>query len=144
MQIDELPLTNANYLAVTNPDETISKVALIITERNIGALPVCDKSGKLVGIISERDIVHGFSEKGADLNELKVSDLMTSNVISCHPGDDVNEIMEVMNKHGIRHVPVLDGDKLFSIVSSRDVMSAILMETKANFQTMGLAYETVR
>tara|TARA_B100000315_G_scaffold259977_1_gene318482 strand:- start:1644 stop:2078 length:435 start_codon:yes stop_codon:yes gene_type:complete len=144
MKINDLALTSAGDLALTQPDETISKAATVMTTRNIGALPVIDQSGDLIGIISERDIVHGFSERRAALNDQKVSDLMTTDVITCHLDDEVNEIMAEMQKHNIRHVPVLDASRLFSIISSRDLMAAVLKETKAHFHTLGLAYETVR
>ena len=144
MQIDDLPLTERNDLATTQADQSVSTVAATLKANNIGAMPVCDQSGAVIGIISERDIVQGFAERGAGLGDLKVSDLMTSNVITCHLGDDVNNIMEIMNENKIRHIPVLDGDELYSIVSSRDVMTVVLNETKANFHTIGLAYETVR
>ena len=144
MKINDLPLTNASDLALTQPDETVSEAATIMTTRNIGALPVVDQSGDLVGIISERDIVHGFTENPSALNNQTVSGLMTREVITCRLDDEVNEIMEEMEKHNIRHVPVLDGARLFSIISSRDLMAAVLTETKAHFHTIGLAYETVR
>ena len=144
MKINELQIKYNTDLAITHPDETISKVAAILSELNIGALPVCDQSGDLIGIISERDIVRGFSENGDKLSDLKVSNLMTSEVITCRLEDNVNEIMEVMNKCGFRHLPVLDDDRLYSIISSRDVMAAILEEMKTNFRNMALAYETVR
>ena len=76
--------------------------------------------------------------------DMKVSDLMTADVVTCQLGDEVNEIMQVMNQRGFRHLPVLDGIRLHSIVSSRDVMAAMLEETATNFRTMGLAYEMVR
>ena len=144
MLISELPLNDHEDLAFVGPDEAVSTVATILSEGNIGALPVCNQSGGLVGILSERDIVHGLCRHGNLLGDMKVSDLMSADVVTCQLGDEVNEIMQVMNQRGFRHLPVLDGIRLHSIVSSRDVMAAMLEETATNFRTMGLAYEMVR
>lgn len=144
MQIKDLPLKSRADLAITQVDDTIPKTAAMLSSLNIGALPVCDPSGKIIGILSERDIVRGVSENAADLNNLTVADLMTAKVMTCNLDDDTEKVMEIMRKNGFRHLPVLDDDRLISIVSSRDIMAAVLGETKTNFKNMGLAYEMVR
>jgi CBS domain-containing protein len=63
---------------------------------------------ELVGIFEVRDIVRGFPSSKIDLNNLKVSDLMTSDVITCNPEDDVSEIMVIMDENHICHIPVLE------------------------------------
>jgi len=144
MQITDLNLKHDKNLVTIDPAAAVSKAAAVLDGHNIGALPVCAPSGNLVGIISERDIVRGLSEKGQDVNGLTVADLMTHDVITCKPGDDVNEIMSVMDERRIRHIPVIEGSRLSAIVSSRDVMGALLEETKTHCETLGLAYEMVR
>lgn len=144
MLISDLPLKNREDLVLTGPDETVANAASQLSEGNFGALPVCNQAGGLVGILSERDIVRGFSEHGVKLSDINVSELMTAEVVTCQLGDDVNEVMGIMNARGFRHLPVLGGDHLHSIVSSRDVMAAMLEETTSHFRTMGLAYEMVR
>ena len=144
MQIDDLSLSNDNDLIIIQPEATVSEAANVLNAHKVGALPVCNPDGELVGIISERDIVRGLSEIGFDLPELSVSDLMTDNVITCGPNDDVNEIMGVMDDNHIRHIPVLKDNRLNSIISSRDIISAVLEETKTQCKTMSLAYEMVR
>ncbi len=140
--IDDLILS-ADLLTI-NPDATAREVATVLSTNNIGALPVCDGDGNLVGIISERDIVHGFAERGADVESLIVADLMTRDVITCAPGNDIGDTLEVMNEKKIRHLPVLDGGRLTAIVSFRDVMAAVLERTRQERTTMAMAYEMVR
>ena len=144
MKIKELPLAKASDLASTRPEETVPQVARELTDRNIGALPVVDKSGNLVGIISERDIVQCFAESNGAINGKTVSDLMTTDVVTCSSEDDVSVIMEMMDDNKFRHIPVLDNGRLHSIISSRDVMTEGLRESKAHIKNLGLAYETVR
>ncbi len=144
MLIDDLALKNTGDLAVIGPDDKISKATNVLNGLNIGALPVCNSSGEIVGILSERDIVRGMSDNGSELQDLDVSDLMTTEVVTCGPTDDVGDVMAIMDDRRIRHIPVVKDDNLVSIVSSRDVMSAVLDETKTHFKNMGLAYEMVR
>jgi len=144
MQISDLTLKHNKDLVTIEPTAAISKVAAVLDGHNIGALPVCSPSGDLVGIISERDVVRGLSESGHDVHDLTVGDLMTADVITCTLGDDVNDIMGVMDERRIRHIPVVEGNRLSAIISSRDVMGALLEETKTHCETLGLAYEMVR
>ena len=144
MLIDDLALKNTGDLAVIGPDDKISKATNVLNGLNIGALPVCNSSGEIVGILSERDIVRGMSDNGSELQDLDVSDLMTTEVVTCGPTDDVGDVMAIMDDRRIRHIPVVKDDNLVSIVSYRDVMSAVLDETKTHFKNMGLAYEMVR
>lgn len=144
MRIDDLPLKYDMDLITISPDAPVLRAAEVLNGHNIGALLVCDNSGDLVGIISERDIVRGLSECAPNINDVKVSDLMTPEVVTCGPGDDVNEIMSIMDERRIRHIPVLKDNRLSAIISSRDVMSAMLEDSRSHCKTMSLAYEMVR
>jgi len=144
MKIDDLPLKNKNDLVTIRADETALNAAVVLSGHNIGALPVCDTSGALIGIISERDIVRGVSENARGLTNISVAELMTCDVITCHPDDDVNDIMSVMDERRIRHIPVMRDNRLSAIISSRDVLTAVLEETRNHCKTLGLAYEMVR
>ena len=142
MQIDELVLNSD--LLTTNIDEPVLALSKILADNNIGALPVCDADGGLVGIISERDIVRGVAKYAGAVEKLTVADLMTGDVISCAPGDDVTDILAVMGEKKIRHLPVIDAGRLTAIVSFRDVMAAVLERTRQERTTMAMAYEMVR
>jgi CBS domain-containing protein len=142
MQIDELVLNSD--LLTTNIDEPVLALSKILADNNIGALPVCDADGGLVGIISERDIVRGVAKHAGAVEKLTVADLMTGDVISCAPGDDVNDTLAVMGEKKIRHLPVIDAGRLTAIVSFRDVMAAVLERTRQERTTMAMAYEMVR
>ena len=144
MQIEFLPLTDKTDLVTIRPDATVSNAVALLNLHNIGALPVCDSSGGLIGIISERDIVRGLSKGNVDLTLLRVEDLMTTNVITCSSDDDVDDVMEIMAESRIRHMPVLTAGSLCTIISSRDVLAAALEVSKNHVRTLGLAYEMVR
>jgi CBS domain-containing protein len=89
------------------PDQTIAAVARVLTVNRIGAAPVINAEGRLVGIISERDIVRGLSENGATTLTLPAERLMTREVRTCSTEDLLDEIMSVMTNQRVRHLPVV-------------------------------------
>jgi CBS domain-containing protein len=96
-------------------------VVAALAEHNIGALLVVD-DGELKGVISERDIVRRLASSGEAILDQPVSELMTSDVVTCTISDSVDSIAETMTAKRIRHMPVMDGGRLVGIVSIGDVV----------------------
>ena len=144
MKIKELSLKNNFELVTIHADARVSNAVALMNQHNIGALPVCNSSGELIGIISERDVVRCLSESRLGVDGLTVEKLMTSDVQTCSPDDDINEIIVAMEERQIRHIPVLTAGRLCTIVSSRDILAAALTESKSNLSNMVLAYEMGR
>jgi len=130
MRIRDILADNKGTLVTSRPEDTVEAAAVLLSAKNIGALPVRDQNGKLVGVISERDIVRGFAQQGGRFQKLKVEDLMTRKVITCSPDDDVKDAMRLMRDRHIRHLPVVEGGELCGIISSRDVMESRLQQAK--------------
>ena len=119
MKVIEVLQFNKQVLASCAPDEPILTISERLSALNIGAMPVCGAGGGgLIGIISERDIVRGFARMGARLIERHVRDLMTREVVTCGPDDSMAEAESRMNKHRIRHLPVVDSGKLVGMCRS--------------------------
>jgi CBS domain-containing protein len=112
------------------PGQTIASVAKVLTSNRIGAVPVIDEKDRLVGIISERDIVRSLSENGALTLTLPVERLMTHEVATCSPGDQLDDLMGVMTNRRIRHLPVVENGALQGIVSIGDVVKQRLDEVQ--------------
>jgi len=134
MNIQELLNSNEYELIICRPEDTVVTVAALLETHNIGALPVCDRDRKLVGMISERDIVRSVSRDAAKINDLLVKDIMTHKVLTCTLEHRVSDAMTIMNKAHIRHLPVMKDDELLGIISSRDTISCALnaMELERN------------
>jgi CBS domain-containing protein len=122
MRVSDVLRSNRQTLATCIPEESIVTMCTRLSTLNIGAFPVCDSKGALVGIISERDVVHAFAKEGARLAERRVRDLMSRDVVTCQQDEPMLEAEKLMHKHRIRHLPVMDGDKLVGMLSIRDVM----------------------
>ena len=90
---------------------------------NVGVMPVLDEKDKsVIGIISERDIARNIYRDGFSA-DLSVGKLMSSNIISCNLNTSVTELMEMISKHKIRHIPIIEEKKLLGIVSIGDVLN---------------------
>lgn len=130
MKISDVLKSNRQILATCVAEESIPTVSERLSQFNIGALPVCGANKQLVGVLSERDIVRGFAKDGAKLSERRVRDLMTRNVITCAPDDNMQAAEDLMNKHRVRHLPVVEGSTLIGMLSIRDVIVWRLEESR--------------
>src|SRR6478609_5725600 len=108
MRVADVLTSNRQSLATCIPEESIISICTRLSALNIGAFPVCDAQGVLVGIISERDVVRAFAKDGARLADLHVRDLMTREVATCAQETTMVEAENLMNKHRVRHLPVMD------------------------------------
>jgi CBS domain-containing protein len=115
----------------TRPDATIAEVAKLLKARRIGAVVVTDDDGDLCGIISERDLARGLADHGADLLQMRVRDLMTTEVSTCAPDDGIDRLMQQMTEGRFRHLPVMQDGKMIGIISIGDVVKHRLQELEA-------------
>lgn len=104
------------------PTIRVETAAALLKENRIGAFPVVDPVGKLVGIISERDIITAIATRGADGLLLKVEEVMTRNVITVTIQDTIKDVMSTMTTRRIRHLPVLEEGRLKAVISIGDVI----------------------
>jgi CBS domain-containing protein len=121
MIIQELLETKDSDVVTVRPSATLADTAEALATHNIGALVVTDDAGHMMGIVSERDLTKAIVQYASGLFDRCVADVMTSTVMTCSPDDSVAEALYLMNTHGIRHIPILDGEKLIGIISVRDV-----------------------
>lgn len=130
MRIAEFLNRTGKRVITIRREDTVETASTLLANNNIGALPVRDEDGGLVGVISERDIVRGFAASGSRIHNLKVADLMSPKVITCAPDDEVNQAMVLMSRHHIRHLPVVEDGNMLGIISSRDVMAVVIEDMK--------------
>ena len=131
MNVATILKTKGADVATVSSDAKISAVAHTMKDRVIGALVVTGDEAQLLGIISERDIVQGLVERGRDLLDARVGDLMTVDVLTCAPEDRITKLMARMTERRIRHLPVVDDGALCGIVSIGDVVKNRLDEIEA-------------
>jgi CBS domain-containing protein len=112
------------------PDHSVADAASLLTGKKVGVAVVCDSSGSLLGVLSERDIVHSVSQFGKAAVDMPVRNIMSSPVVTCSPTDSVKGVLLVMTERRIRHLPVVADGQLLGIVSIGDAVSYRLRETQ--------------
>jgi CBS domain-containing protein len=117
------------------PDTTVYEALVIMSDKNIGALVVLDGE-TLVGIMSERDYARKVILHGKSSREMRVGEIMTSNVISVSPDQSVHECMGRMTDKHIRHLPVLENDRVVGIISIGDVVKAIISDQESTIKLL--------
>jgi len=115
---------------------SLSEAARVLSERRIGALPVIDGKQPVSGIISERDIVRAVALHGPSALDEPVSRFMTSKVLTCTGQTPINDVMEMMTEQKIRHIPIVEEEKLVGIVSIGDVVKLRLEEVEGEAQAI--------
>lgn len=113
--------------------QSLLEAAKQMAECNIGALLVMDK-GKIEGIVTERDVVKTASDESRQCKDVRVRDVMTSNLIISKPSDDLEYVMAVMTQNKIRHLPIVDESGLVGVLSMRDVVKVLVKNLKAENQ----------
>jgi CBS domain-containing protein len=116
-----------------SPQETVRLAAHRLAENRIGAMPVIDGQGHVIGIFSERDLLYCIARHGSEALGLLIEAVMTAPPITAELESTVRDALEVMTMRRIRHLPVLDGDALVAFVSIGDLVKhrLELVETEA-------------
>lgn len=115
-------------VATIAPTANVADAIKTLCERKIGALVITGAGGRIIGIVSERDIVRTFGTYGAAALDMPLTEVMTRKVVTCEPADKMPEIMELMTTGKFRHLPVLEEDRLVGIVSIGDVVKMRLAQ----------------
>jgi CBS domain-containing protein len=135
MIVERILKGKPSVIATVGTDTSVADVCALLTERRIGAVPVMD-GATLVGIISERDIVHVLASHGTAALELKVSDAMTRAVKTTTLQTTIAQAMGAMTAGRFRHLPVLDHGRLIGIISIGDVVKARLDEQQYEVENL--------
>lgn len=128
MQVKHLLKNKKSNIITTSKNKSLLETAELLTKNNIGAVVITDSKGRIQGILSERDIIKIFSREKHLSDKMLNKNAMTQNLITCSLEDKVDDIMQTMKAKGIRHVPVVEGDKLIGIVSLRDLIDSQLRD----------------
>jgi CBS domain-containing protein len=130
MLVSQILRTKGDTVFTVTPTETISAVAALLHSRRVGALVVLDAE-RVVGIVSERDVVRAMAEGGAAALGEAVSGFMTRDVFFAQPGETVDSLLSRMTDRRIRHLPVCQKERLVGIVSIGDLVKSKISEVEA-------------
>lgn len=131
MKIGEFLKGMRQRLVTCMPDDSLEAVAKAMHAHGIGAMPVCEMGTRMVGIVSERDLVRTLATTNwNELRGLRVRDIMTAQAKSCKPDDDLRVAEQLMRRNNFRHVPVVESGRVMGMLSIRDTQALRLRESE--------------
>jgi len=116
-------------VSTVSPSDTVTKAASIMGQLNVGSVPVTDNN-KVVGIVTDRDIILRGVAKGNDSNQ-KISEVMTTNIKCATPEMDIHTVADIMAENQVRRLPVVESDILVGIVAIGDLAVENILENEA-------------
>ena len=144
MKVASILKAKGDSVVTTPPDTTLSAVLWELRSKGIGALVVSQDGSTVLGLVSERDIVHAFAEHGSRLLGMRVSQVMTPPVVTCTREDTITKVMAQMTRYRVRHIPVVEGGTLRGIVSIGDVVKHRLDELELEANVLREAFIALR
>jgi len=136
MTVQRLLDGKGTFVPVISYDATLREAIAQLEIDNVGALVVTDDKRRILGLLSERDIVRGMKTYDRDIWDKPVSELMTRQVVACEIGEPMAWILQLMDAHQIRHVPITRDGLLCGIVSILDVIKYRLAEIDAEARAL--------
>jgi len=130
MQIAEILHHKGREVSKIGNLERITNAIERLAEKHIGALVVVDRWGTLVGMFSERDVIHALARQGREALDCVVHEFMSQDVTTCGPEDRIDDVMATMTAHRVRHLPVMENGRLVGLASIGDLVKAKLLEMK--------------
>jgi CBS domain-containing protein len=118
------------------PAASLAEATKLLSTHRIGAVIVTDPDGRVIGVLSERDIVRALADRGPTALDLRVEQAMTRRVVTAGQADTVGEIMGRMTAGKFRHIPVVEDDRLVGVVSIGDVVKDRLEEVERESNAM--------
>jgi len=117
-------------VAYVNPDCSVEDCAKLMCNNHIGCVPVCDESKKIVGLVTDRDIILRTIGCNKEIKNTPISDIMTCNVYYCTPETDIEEAEKIMSQNQIRRLPVVDNNKIIGILTLGDLAANTNINTE--------------
>lgn len=128
MIVSAILSSKGSNVVTIDPTATLAEAGRLLAQHRIGAVVVTGAGQRIVGIVSERDIVRALASHGADALSLPLTEAMTRKVVTCSRADTCADLMERMTGGKFRHLPVVEDDRLVGIISIGDVVKMRLQE----------------
>jgi CBS domain-containing protein len=134
-RVDQLLKRKGRRVWSISPDASVYEAIELMSLKEIGSLMVVEDSA-LVGVFSERDYARNVILKGRSSRDTRVGEIMMTKIVSARPDQTVEECMEIMTEERVRHLPVLDGDRLLGVVFIGDLVKSVISEQQFMIQQL--------
>lgn len=136
MNLEQILKTKGSEVTTIRSDVTLQDAARLLDDRKIGSVVATEENGRIIGVLSERDIARQFARLGAGALNMTVADAMTRDVITVSPHETLDQGLARMTDRRIRHLPVCVDGALVGLVSIGDLVKWKIRETEAEAEAM--------
>ena len=136
MNVATVLKSKGRTVTTARAESTLKEVAELLASKKIGVVVISGEAGRVIGILSERDVVRLIADKGPAALTLSVGDVMTRNVITCEEKSTLDELMETMTAGRFRHIPVVERGELVGLISIGDVVKYHLADMELEVSAM--------
>jgi CBS domain-containing protein len=143
MSVESILRTKGREVVTTTADTSVRAAAEELRRRGIASL-IVTSMGAIVGIVTEREITSAFAEHGEKLASMNVGEIMRTDVYKVSPADHVTRLMALMTTHRVRHLPVVEGDRLVGVVSIGDAVKSRLDDLEVETRILRDLYVAAR
>jgi len=130
MSVEAILKNKGSNVFTIRQEHSLAETATLLSTKKVGVAVVTDAKGKIVGVVSERDIVKALAQYGKGALEMPVRNIMSSPALTCTIADNAKHVLEIMTDRRVRHLPVVDGDELIGIVSIGDAVNFRLQQAQ--------------
>jgi CBS domain-containing protein len=123
-------------VVTVGPTATVAETVELLADHRIGAAVVTDRTGRILGIVSERDIVAALAESGPEALRREVRSVMTEKVVTCSERDTINVVMTRMTRGRFRHLPVVENGRMVGVISIGDVVKRRIEDVEREAEEM--------
>jgi CBS domain-containing protein len=142
MTVAAILAEKGHEVVTVGPTATVAETVELLADHRIGAAIVTDRTGRILGIISERDIVAALAESGADALAREVRSVMTEKVVTCSERDTLNVVMTRMTRGRFRHLPVVENGRMVGVISIGDVVKRRIEDVEREAEEMRIYIAT--
>jgi CBS domain-containing protein len=142
MTVAAILAEKGHEVVTVGPTATVAETAELLADHRIGAAVVTDRTGRILGIVSERDIVAALAESGAEALRREVRSVMTEKVVTCSERDTINVVMTRMTRGRFRHLPVIENGRMVGVISIGDVVKRRIEDVEREAEEMRIYIAT--
>ena len=136
MKLKEVLQDKGGNTLTVDPGSRVGDAVRLMSEHRIGSVLITDAQGAAVGIFTERDVLNLLAQRGPDIAELVVEDVMTTNLVVAEPEMSVDQTLALITRHRCRHIPVLEQAAVVGLVSIGDLVNAKLQEAEFEVESL--------
>jgi CBS domain-containing protein len=136
MIVEQILNDKGRRVETLQADHTLHQAAQLLDEKKIGAVVAIGEGDRIIGVLSERDIVRQVARLGAEALAMPVGSAMTRAVVTVNPSTAIDEALQTMTDRRIRHLPVVQNERLIGVISIGDLVKWKIAETEAEASAM--------